>query len=68
LGVDFGHLPHWDNVFHFPPNKKRRATEYKAQSNTGIAGVVSSWKIIDVLNTPKLSDERTKENKKLKKR
>lgn len=62
LGIDFGHLPHWDDVY----NGKRK-TEYRAQSNTGIAGVVPSWKIMDVLNTPKFVEERESEESNLKK-
>jgi hypothetical protein len=68
LGIDFGHIPHWDRVFQFPLNKKRRETDYKAESNTGIAGVVPSWKIIDILNAPKLADVRAAEDENLKKK
>jgi hypothetical protein len=60
LGIDFGHLPLWSEVF-----QGNRKTDYRAKSNTGIAGVVPSWKIIDVLNTSKLAEEREKENRKL---
>jgi hypothetical protein len=57
LGIDFGHLPHWDDIYN-----GSRKTEYRAQSNTGIAGVVPNWKIMDVLNTPKLSEDRAVED------
>ena len=68
LGVDFGHLPHWDSVFQFPANKKHRETEYKAQSNTGVAGVVPSWKIIDILYAPKLVEQRAKDDEEMHKK
>jgi hypothetical protein len=67
LGIDFGHLPHWNEVFRFPPNtRSQRPTDMKAQSNTGIAGVVPCWKIMDILYTPKLIEKRTKDDEALK--
>lgn len=53
LGVDFGHLPHDDKVF-----EGARETKYTTKSNTGVAGVAPSWKIMDVLNIPKLAEDR----------
>jgi hypothetical protein len=55
LGIDFCHLPHYGSVY----NGSREIAGYKAQINTGIAGVVPSWKIVDILNVPKLAEERT---------
>jgi hypothetical protein len=63
LGIDFGHLPIWNDVY-----CKTRKTEYRAQSNTGIAGVVPNWKIKDLLDTPSLVDGRAEEDEKLKKK
>lgn len=66
VGIDFGHLPYWDEVW----EKKRtppRRTDYQSCSNTGIAGVVPSWKIMDVLNTPILVEERQKGDEELRK-
>jgi hypothetical protein len=63
LGIDFGHLPHWEEVF-----KETRKTEYRSLSNAGIAGVVPSWKITDLLNTPALVGEREKSEEELKER
>jgi hypothetical protein len=62
LGIDFGHLPLWDDVY----NGNRKTSSYRALSNTGIAGVVPSWKIMDVLNTPKLQEDRESEEIELK--
>jgi len=61
LGIDFGHLPHWNDVY-----QKTRKTDYRAQSNTGIAGVVPAWKILELLETPSLVDDRAMEDRKLK--
>jgi hypothetical protein len=64
LGIDCGHLRHPEEVF-FKGNSK---VSYQLQSNTGIAVVVPSWKIMDVLNTPKLVEDRAKEDEVLKRK
>ncbi|MGA2832968.1 MAG: hypothetical protein ABSE55_07845 [Terracidiphilus sp.] len=61
LGIDFGHLPHWDEV-----HQGKRKTDYRSLSNSGIAGVVPSWKIMDLLDTPALVEERRKGDEELK--
>jgi hypothetical protein len=66
LGVDFGHLPYWEDVYETKP--KRRITSYEARANTLIAGVVPAWKIEELINTPKLLVERTREDEELKKK
>jgi Trypsin-like peptidase domain len=63
LGLDFGHLPIRGIVY-----QKNRSTDYEVETNTGIAGVVPAWKIVEVLDTPKLAEDRAKENAGLKKK
>jgi hypothetical protein len=46
----------------------KRRTRYEAQTNTGIAGVVPVWKVMDLLMTPKLVEERAQEDEELKKK
>ncbi len=63
LGLDFGHLPIRGIVY-----QKKRITDYEVEKNTGIAGVVPAWKIVEVLDTPKLAEDRAKEDAELKKK
>jgi hypothetical protein len=59
LGIDFAHLPDWNHVFKKIPNRATMGeTDYWAASASGIAAVVPAWKILDLLNTPKLVDDR----------
>jgi len=67
LGIDFGHIPMRTPVY----RKNRKAdykTDYEVQANTGIAGIVPAWKIMDLLVTPRLAEEREHEDEELKKK
>ena len=60
LGIDFGHLPFWS-----PIRDGSKPTNLIAETNTGIAGVVPSWKIRQILDGPTLSRRRALEDKKI---
>ncbi|MFZ3213363.1 MAG: hypothetical protein WA188_17815 [Terriglobales bacterium] len=65
LGIDFGHIPMWEHVY---KKDKKTETEFQVPANTGIAGVIPAWRILEVLNVPKLMKQRAREDRKLRKR
>lgn len=54
LGADFCHLPNLGKVYY----KGKPHKEYEAEINTGIAAVVPAWKILEILENPRLTVER----------
>ena len=60
IGIDVGHLPHMSPVF----EENNRETKMWVETNTGIAVVIPSWRIMQVLNIPKLVKLREKANQK----
>jgi hypothetical protein len=67
LGIDFGHLPLWQRV-HECKNGKMVPKDSYAEANTGITGVVPSWKMMEILDSPKLKKDREYEDRQLRKK
>lgn len=63
LGVNWGHLVKWQPVC----DAAGRPVSYGQQvaQNTGMMGVVPAWKLIEVINHPKMRDERVAEEERL---
>lgn len=61
LGIDWGHLPIWDDVF----DGTRRVGRMRV--STGMAGVVPAWKLRDLLNEEGIRMARDKTEKELAK-
>lgn len=57
LGVDGGHLPSNDYIV---DDNKQRIPHMRVQSNSAMTYVVPAWKLKELLDMPKLKDERTK--------
>jgi hypothetical protein len=64
LGVDFGHLPVWQDVY--KKDEKTKA-DFKVNANTGIAGVIPAWRILNILEDKKLKTLRAKDERKIAK-
>jgi hypothetical protein len=62
LGIDWGHLPVWDDVF--DGNQKIG----RMRVSTGMAGVVPAWKLRDLLNKEGILMARDKVEKQLSER
>ena len=62
LGIDWGHLPVWDDVF--DGNQKSG----RMRVSTGMAGVVPAWKLRDLLNKEGILMARDKVEKQLSER
>lgn len=60
LGIDWGHLPVWDDVFDLARRKTGRI-----RVSTGMAGVVPAWKLRDLLNEKGVNMARDKAEKQL---
>jgi hypothetical protein len=59
LGIDWGHLPVWDDVF----DGVRRVGRMRV--STGMAGVVPAWKLADLLNEEGVKMARDKAEEQL---
>ncbi len=64
LGVDSGHLPLWRPVF---KKDEKTETEFRVDANTGIAGVIPAWRLLELLEVDKLTKQRAREDKKIAK-
>lgn len=62
LGIDWGHLPIWDDVFDDKKNKIGRM-----RVNSGMAGVVPGWKLTDLLEEEEIKMGRGKAEEQLAK-
>lgn len=62
LGIDWGHLPVWDDVF----DGDRRIGRMRV--TTGMAAVVPAWKLADLLNEERIRMPRDKAEKQLSER
>ena len=60
LGLEWGHLPVWDDVF--DDNKKKIG---RMRVSTGMAGVVPAWKLTDLLNEKDTKMARDKTERQL---
>jgi hypothetical protein len=60
LGLDWGHLPVWADVYDASKQKSGRM-----RVSTGMAGVVPAWKLRDLLNEKEVAMARDKTEKKL---
>jgi hypothetical protein len=63
LGIDWGHLPVWDDVYDDDKLKIGRM-----RVSTGMAGVVPAWKLADLLNSKGASMARDKAEERLAKK
>lgn len=59
LGIDWGHLPVWDDVFDGNQNVGRMRV------STGMAGVVPAWKLFDLLHDEEMAMARDKAEEEL---
>jgi hypothetical protein len=59
LGIEWGHLPIWDDVF----DGNRKVGRMRV--STGMAGVVPAWKLTDLLNEKGIKMARDKAEKQL---
>ena len=57
LGVDYGHLPHWDKIYELD-QKTESAGRLRVNLNSGMMGVVPAWKLQELLNLPDLVENR----------
>lgn len=64
LGIDFGHIPLWNAVY---KKDHKTKTEFEVESNTGIAGVIPAWRLLELLEMPKLQKDRKREDTKIAK-
>jgi hypothetical protein len=60
LGVDFCHLPHTEVIRH--ADGKPFGKGLHVLSNTGMAGVIPAWRLLQLLNVKKLVKQREKED------
>jgi hypothetical protein len=58
LGIDWGHIPLWKPVYESDGDTK---TKYQVEAITGIACVVPTWRILQVLNLEELVKQREKD-------
>jgi len=65
LGIDWGHLPLWKPVYE---KQHKTKTDYIVDANTGIACVVPSWRILDLLNQRELVRERKRDDEEIARR
>jgi hypothetical protein len=66
LGIDFGHIRSEIEVYKKLPRGAKGSTDYRVKENTSIAGVVPVWKLAELLDTPRLIEDRVKEDGELK--
>lgn len=59
LGVDWGHLPHYGTVTDKDGNE--HPEELKVRSSSAMSAVVPGWKLLELLNTEELVEQRRKE-------
>jgi hypothetical protein len=59
LGINWGHLPHYEHVVEM--DGKKRSQDWHTQSNSGIANILPSWKLFQVLQYPELQERRREE-------
>lgn len=66
IGIDRGHIPLWKQVFTVDEQTHRldqqTETGYRVEHNTGIACVIPSWRIVDVLNKQSLVKQRNRDD------
>jgi hypothetical protein len=55
LGIDWCHLSESATVFEERDNAKA-STNYSVSMNSGMAGVIPAWKILEILNSDELSN------------
>jgi hypothetical protein len=65
LGIDWGHIPLWRPVY---DSDQQTRTSYRVEANTGVAGVLPAWHILEALNSKELLKHRREEGRKLAKR
>lgn len=72
IGVDRGHVPLWKPVFSIDEDTRhidqQTETGYRVEHNTGIACVISSWRIVDILNKESLVKQRKKDDAEIARR
>jgi hypothetical protein len=61
LGIEWGHLPVWDDVY----DATGRKTGMRLRVNSGMAGVVPAWKLTDLLNVKAMKMARDKAEQQL---
>lgn len=64
LGIDCEHIAWREELFHKDKGKLIK-TNFTVQSNTGMAFVVPAWKILDILNSNPLKEEREKDKEEM---
>jgi len=64
LGINWGHIYSYEQVL--KKNLSPVNEDWQVRSNTGMAGVVPSWKVLEALNTPELQADRTIADQKMK--
>jgi hypothetical protein len=57
LGIDCAHVPFWKPVYE-TVNGQRRKTNYRVETNTGIAAVIPAWRLQKLLDEPTLMEKR----------
>jgi hypothetical protein len=60
LGIDFGHLPHFDDVIDNRGN--RHPDGWRVASNSAIMAVIPAWRIKILLDMEELKEQRKKED------
>ncbi len=65
LGIDWGHLPHFDDVI--DRNNKPHPERWRVRGNSAMMTVIPAWKLIEMLESPEFMEQREKENAKITK-
>jgi len=65
LGIDWGHVTLYKPVY---DNNGDPLADYRVDVNTGIAHVVPAWKILDLLNGPRLQQQRSKDDEEIQRK
>lgn len=63
LGIDWGHISHFEGVV--DEGGKRHPDHWRVKSNSAIAAVVLAWKLIELLNEPQFVNQRAMEDDRL---
>jgi hypothetical protein len=58
LGLDWADLPTYEEIVTFDADGKERSQALVAKINSGMALVVPSWRILELLNGPELVEQR----------
>lgn len=67
LGIDWVHIRNWQTVeqLNRETNQFEENLDMRVATNTGLAGVIPAWRLLDLLDREDLKMQRTKEDQKL---